>query len=222
MLKKVVFPAPFGPIRLTILPWGMVKSTSSTATRPPNSLRNCSTWTMSLMLEVIERLVVDSHLELGLPPSTGYQALGPEQHHHHQDDAEDPELVLRHLDVQRQVLVQPCAGIRQSLAVEVGEEGGAEDDAPDVPHAAEDDHAEDEHGDVEEEVPGERRTLEARVVGARDSAEERAGRVRPCLRAHQRHAHRRCRRLVLPNCDPCSAEPRLEQPEAAEDGEQDE
>src|SRR4029078_10060557 len=105
MLKKVVFPAPFGPIRLTILPWGMVKSTSSTPQRPQNSLRNCSTWTMSLMLELIERLVVDSHLELGLPPSTGYQALGPEQHHHHKDDADAHEHILWHLEFQRQVLV---------------------------------------------------------------------------------------------------------------------
>src|SRR3954447_20770942 len=144
MLKNVVLPAPFGPIRLTIVCCGMVKSTSSTATRPPNSLRSCSTRTMSLMLEVIERLVVDAHLELGFPPSAGYQAFGPEQHHHHEDDAEDPELVLGHLDVQRQVLVQPGARVRESLPVEVGKERGAEDDAPDVPHAAEDDHAEDE------------------------------------------------------------------------------
>ncbi len=42
MLKNVVFPAPFGPIRLMIEPRGMVKSTSLTATRPPNSLRRPS------------------------------------------------------------------------------------------------------------------------------------------------------------------------------------
>ena len=41
MLKKVVLPAPLGPIRLTMLPRGTVKSTSLQATRPPNSLR---TW----------------------------------------------------------------------------------------------------------------------------------------------------------------------------------
>src|SRR3954469_16956357 len=156
MLKNVVFPAPFGPIRLTIVRSGIVKSTSSTATRPPNSLRSCSTRTRSLMRDVVQRLVVDADLELGLPPSAGYQAFGSEEHHHHEDDAEDPELVLRHLDVERQMLVQPGAGIGQSLAVEVGEERGAEDDAPDVSHAAEDDHAEDEHRDVEEEVAGER------------------------------------------------------------------
>ena len=35
MLKKVVLPAPFGPIRPTIAPSGIVKSTPLTATSPP-------------------------------------------------------------------------------------------------------------------------------------------------------------------------------------------
>ena len=39
MLKNVVLPAPFGPIRLTIDRFGIVKVRSLTATRPPNSLR---------------------------------------------------------------------------------------------------------------------------------------------------------------------------------------
>ena len=38
-LKKVVLPAPFGPMSDTIAPRGIVKSTSSVATSPPNSLR---------------------------------------------------------------------------------------------------------------------------------------------------------------------------------------
>src|SRR5581483_8174296 len=38
MLKKVVLPAPFGPIRPTIDPRGIEKSTRSTATSPPNVL----------------------------------------------------------------------------------------------------------------------------------------------------------------------------------------
>src|SRR6476620_2832095 len=38
VLKKVVLPAPFGPIRLTMAPRGMVKSTLFTATRPPKRL----------------------------------------------------------------------------------------------------------------------------------------------------------------------------------------
>src|SRR4051794_811932 len=43
-LKNVVLPAPLGPIRATIEPVGMAKSTSLTATRPPNSTR---TWRAS-------------------------------------------------------------------------------------------------------------------------------------------------------------------------------
>ena len=39
MLKKVVLPAPFGPMSDTIERSGMTKSTSFTATSPPNSLR---------------------------------------------------------------------------------------------------------------------------------------------------------------------------------------
>src|SRR6266567_8926057 len=38
MLKKVVFPAPFGPIRLTMARSSIVKSTLLTATSPPNRL----------------------------------------------------------------------------------------------------------------------------------------------------------------------------------------
>src|SRR5262245_59135057 len=144
MLKNVVLPAPFGPIRLTIDPSGMVKSTSSTAVRPPNSLRSCSALRSSFMRHVVQRLVVDTGLELGFPPSAGYQAFGPEEQHYHEDDAEDPELVLRHLDVERQVRVEPGADVCQPLPVEVGEEGGAEHDAPDVSHPSQDDHAEDE------------------------------------------------------------------------------
>ena len=37
-LKKVVLPAPLGPMMLTIEPFGMSRLTSRTATRPPNRL----------------------------------------------------------------------------------------------------------------------------------------------------------------------------------------
>src|SRR6266498_1557289 len=38
VLKKVVLPAPFGPIRPAIIPFSITKSTLLTATRPPNAL----------------------------------------------------------------------------------------------------------------------------------------------------------------------------------------
>src|SRR5438309_9108366 len=38
VLKNVVLPAPFGPMRLTIAPCGILKSTLLTATRPPKRM----------------------------------------------------------------------------------------------------------------------------------------------------------------------------------------
>src|SRR6266542_3256850 len=38
VLKKVVLPAPFGPIRPAIIPFSITKSTLFTATSPPNAL----------------------------------------------------------------------------------------------------------------------------------------------------------------------------------------
>ena len=88
------------------------------------------------------------------------------------------------------------------------------------PMPAEDHHAEEEDRELEEEVRGERARAIAREVGAGDTAEERADRVRPRLRPHQRHAHRRGRRLVLADRDPRPPEPRVAEADAAEDGEE--
>src|SRR5438552_3480102 len=100
MLKNVVFPAPFGPMRLTIEPSGTVKSTSFTAVRPPNSLRRL--WAVSRsaisVRHVVERLVGDALVELCRPPRARDEALRSEEHHHQQDDPEDPELVLGDVD----------------------------------------------------------------------------------------------------------------------------
>src|SRR3954451_499979 len=169
MLKNVVLPAPFGPISDTIDLRGTVKSTSSLATSPPNSLRSCavsSSASLTGHLQVVQRLVVHAFVELRCAPLRWDQALRPEQHRHDEDDAEDPELVQRHVDVRVEVPVDPRADVRQPLAVEIGEEAGAEDHARDAPHAAEDDHAKDEDGDVEEEVVRERAALVARVERA--------------------------------------------------------
>src|SRR5690348_521833 len=102
MLKKVVLPAPFGPISETIAFFGTVKSTSSLATRPPNSLRSRTVSRRAVSgtgdLMVVERLVVHALVELGGTSLRRDQALGPEEHRQHEDDAEDPELVLRDVD----------------------------------------------------------------------------------------------------------------------------
>src|SRR5919109_2931928 len=165
MLKKVVLPAPFGPIRLTTDPRGIVKSTSSVATCPPNSLRTLSAttrlpfWLLMSRLRVVERRVRDAFVEFGLTSRTRDQPLRAHEHHEHDDRAVDPELVQGHVQMRSECLVQLVADVREPLLVQVREEGGAEDDAPDVAHPTEDDHGEDERGDVEGEVVRERRAL---------------------------------------------------------------
>src|SRR4051794_30822850 len=226
MLKNVVLPAPFGPISDTTVPRGIVKSTSSVATSPPNSLRRFSTTTRSpfwlLMLRVVQRRVVDAFVELGPASRTRDQTFRPDQHREHDDRAVDSELVERHLEVRAERLVQLMADVRKTLLVEIRQERGAEHHAPYVAHPAEDDHRQDERGDVEAEVVRERRALERRKVGAGDTAEERARCVSPRLRAHEWDAHRGCGCLVFPDCDPGPAEARVAQPQAAEDRDRDE
>src|SRR6185295_3181021 len=101
MLKNVVLPAPFGPIRLTIERSGIVKSTSLTATRPPNSLRTPSATrrsATSLVLDVVERQGLGhAFVELGLSPRARYEPFGPEQHGQDEDDPEDPRRVQRNV-----------------------------------------------------------------------------------------------------------------------------
>ena len=64
--------------------------------------------------------------------------------------------------------------------------------------------------------------LYERVEGAGDAAEERARRIRPRLRAHERHAHRRGGGLVLANRDPGATDARVAQRALQNDGEHDE
>src|SRR3954453_14056524 len=130
MLKNVVLPAPLGPIRLTTLPRGIVKSTSAVATRPPNSLR---TWFATsrlpfglLMLHVVERRVRHPFVELGAPARTRNQPFRPDQHGEHDDRAVDAELVQRHFQMRAEGLVERMADVRESFLVQIREEGGAE------------------------------------------------------------------------------------------------
>ena len=62
---------------------------------------------------------------------------------------------------------------------------------------------------LKKKSPGNVALLNDRVVRAGDAAEERAARVGPRLRAHQRDAHRRGRGLVLADRDPRAAEARV-------------
>src|ERR671930_1417977 len=118
MLKNVVFPAPFGPIRLTTEPRGMMKSTSFVATRPPNSLRTLSATRMfpSLaMLHVVERRVRHALVELALTSPARDQALRPDQHRRDDDQAVDPVLVFRDVEARPERLVDRVADVGKAL-----------------------------------------------------------------------------------------------------------
>src|SRR5215813_11912319 len=101
----------------------------------------------------------DDSSQLSLAPAGWQDALGPEDHHEHQDDAEDHPLVLRGLELRRQVgqvepenrhagvleLVEPEREALEDLEVQHGDRHGPEDRTRDRTHAAENDHG--EHAD---------------------------------------------------------------------------
>src|SRR5687768_3607491 len=103
MLKNVVLPAPFGPIRLTMERSGMPKSTELTATRPPKTLvipRASRMLAASMSLSDTGPFPRGCSLLIVLvqllgPLSVGDNPFRPQEHHHHQDDAEDEKIVLR-------------------------------------------------------------------------------------------------------------------------------
>src|SRR5688572_9521792 len=136
MLKNVVFPAPFGPIRETIEPVGIVKFTSLFATSPPNTLPTLSATRRSVVAtvpirvaalgrDVVQRRVGDAELVLLLMPPLGDQPSRAEEHHQHDDQAVDPELVLGRVEAleQREVrLLELGADLGEALDVEIAED----------------------------------------------------------------------------------------------------
>src|SRR3954452_3546207 len=191
MLKNVVFPAPFGPMSETIALAGTVNSTSSTATRPPNSLRRNSVRSSGPAasgtgdLVVVERLVVNLRVvPLRRDGGARYHPLGPEEHDDDDDHTEDPDLVERHIEMRVEVAVDPRADVRKAFAVEIRQEARTDDDAGDAAHAAEDDHAEDEDRNLEKEGGGERTAFFPPVERPGPPPEKSGRRVRPRLRPH--------------------------------------
>src|ERR671921_1210048 len=221
MLKNVVLPAPFGPIRLTMERSGMSKSTASTATSPPKilviprasrMLTPFSSGTRPPPYGVAARGTALVHLLR--PLAVGNDPLRSEEHHQHQDDAEQEEVVLREVDIAKGGAsdrvakgVYPLVDLGQAVEVEALQGDGAEDNAVDAPHPAEDDHGQDEDRDVEREARREDVLDERSVVRARDPAEDRAHGVGPELGRHGVYAHRSRGRLVLAHGDPGPSEP---------------
>src|SRR5215210_1098567 len=233
MLKNVVLPAPFGPIRLTIERSGMSKSTSLTAMRPPKTLvipRASRMFPFSSATSGSPERITDvttlSAAQLFGALAVGDDAFGPQEHHEHKEEAEQQEVVLRDVRLAERGApdgvadgVDPHVYLRQQVEVEALQDDSAEDHAVDVPHAAEDDHTQDQDRDVEREGVGEDVLYERAVEGARDAPEDCAKGVGPELRRHRVDAHSRCSGLVLAHRDPGPPKPRV--PEAYVDVDRD-
>src|SRR5215211_7295982 len=228
MLKNVVLPAPFGPIRLTIERSGISKSTSLTAMRPPKTLVIPRASRMLPLpfssatghpSECVTRVAAFPAVQLLGALAVGDYALGPEEHHEDQDDAEQEEVVLRDVRLAEQGTpdgvadgVDPCVYLRQQIEVETLQDDSAQNHAVDVPHAAEDDHAQDDYGDVEREGVREDVLYERAVEGTCESPEDRPQGVGPELRCYRVYAHRRSGGLVLAHRYP--GPPKLRVPQA--------
>src|SRR5690349_2364066 len=128
-LKKVVLPAPFGPMRLRIEPRAMARSTSRTARRPPNRFEILRASRMfspasaaagvdegaagaaaggvaisaigrHRRIGCVGRQVAALRLvQLALPAPAREETFGPEQHHPDERDSVEQELVLDEVDV---------------------------------------------------------------------------------------------------------------------------
>src|SRR4051794_7676240 len=103
-LKRVVLPAPFGPMTLVTLPFAMSRSTAFTATRPPNRLviRRTSSSAASPGSDGASRTAAPSGLnqrlhdglamQLGAALAAREDALRPEEHHQDERQTVDHEL----------------------------------------------------------------------------------------------------------------------------------
>src|SRR4030095_8756033 len=151
MLKKVVLPAPLGPMMEAMRPSSSSKFTPLRAISPPNRL----------VMPLASRSTAMSGLaQLADAALGGQDALWAEDHHQDQNEAEDHALVLGGLELGGQVgevvaedhrarvaeLVEPEREALEDLEVEHGDHGGPEDGPGDGAHAAEDDHGEDADG----------------------------------------------------------------------------
>src|SRR6185503_17004450 len=102
----------------------------------------------------VERSLTLALGELGPAARARYQSRGPEEHHDHEQRAEDPELVLRDREVVRHAgyVADPLADLVEATEVQPRDEHRARDHAPDVAHAPDDDHNERDHRDLEREA----------------------------------------------------------------------
>ena len=195
MLKNVVLPAPFGPMIETIDRSGIVEvdvvDRRQAAERLGDRqrledgalvLRGRSSGSRvcvsSLMPDLVERLglladagrVAGSDArELELASSLRQEALGPEHHHDHEQEAEDPEAQLGQVEVEPDLRRHLVQHVGDQVGVDERQHHGPEHDAPDVAQPAEDDHREHEDRERELELVGVHRVQVRAEEGARRS-----------------------------------------------------
>src|SRR5512145_2522870 len=162
-LKKVVLPAPLGPMMLTIRPRSMFTVILLTAVRPPKRFTTFCVVRMYLLsatgLSFLVAFLVFPFGQLALAAGCRDEAGRLVDHHDDQEDAEDQSLVLGRIELVRKVLPVEAqeGGIAlpklgeiegetlQHLDVQQGDEGGAHDHARNAAEAAQDDHGEHAH-----------------------------------------------------------------------------
>ena len=226
-LKNVVLPAPFGPMRLTIEPSGMTKSTFETATSPPN----CFVTARASRTLLIARRPRSGRAPARPRPrsssaacsSAFTRALGkrPSGRTSIITTSAIPKMSWRDRLTSmnwRSWLLIACADAVdeprdpvEEHAVDEAEQETTGDDPADVAEAAEDDHAEDEDRDREVELL---RRDDLQVAGPDrpgEAGEARAEREGEQLRRHQVHAHRRRGDLILAHRGPRPADARCAQ-----------
>src|SRR5215217_7388968 len=132
MLKNVVLPAPFGPIRLTIERSGISKSISLTAMSPPKTLVIPRASRMFPFLsatsgspERVTDVTTLSAAQLLGALAVGDDAFGPQEHHEDKEEAEQQEVVLRDVRLAERGApdgvadgVDPHVDLRQQVEVE--------------------------------------------------------------------------------------------------------
>src|SRR4051812_40886264 len=158
-LKNVVLPAPLGPMRLTIEPRSISRSTSWTASSPPNRfvtfwasrIRSRSGAAVAISLLVADGAGRGRHVgnaclgacpQLSLSPPVREQSLGPQQHHRHERQPVQQVLVLDEVDLleDRDVLtLEELVQLLEQDALDLEEDERTDRDAPGIAHSAEDD-----------------------------------------------------------------------------------
>ena len=197
MLKNVVLPAPFGPMRLTIDFSGIVKSTLLTAMRPPNRLVtrgveevghgyvNALGRARLLGIRRDRRPRRALRRRAARPMALAREkAFWAKQHHQHEGDPVQQELNSTNGTLTRSTWIGPMSNAGKpissrkplmffSTTTDHVDHERADSDAPDIAHAAEDHHRQDGERHGEQELVGRHDGQLRRVVDAGQAGRRR-------------------------------------------------